>query len=125
MRDNQRSKVYAAERRLSDEGSPQLTKREARAFCKLVCAGMSVPMVAIKWRQGGNHDFYRLGTIHMRFTHKNKLLHELAHYVVQQRYGIGSVQPHGPEFVGILGAMSVVFNNGDPIRWRHETKEVA
>lgn len=128
MRDNQRAKVYAMEARLYGQGSPvRMGKREARQFFKRVCRGLEIEgALALKFRRGGVRNFYRQGeqSIHMMPpVLKMSMLHEIGHYLARARFG-NTIAGHGPEFVGILIALLILFDGYDSRRAFVEASEL-
>ena len=125
MRDNQRQRVYDAERALYPNGEPIMTKQDGRRFFKRVQKALEIPELALVWRRGGKNSYYRTGRNTICVLHANKasILHEIAHHVIYVRYGT-KVAPHGPEFAGVLASMLILFGGQRPTDVQHSFREV-
>jgi hypothetical protein len=111
------------ERRLySDDKVRWMNKRDGRRYFKRVVKALEIEhTLDLKWRRGGVRNYYRKWdrTIRMRVpVRPESLLHEIAHYLVYERFG-SKIEPHGAEFVGILLGLRITFEGLDPRRaWK-------
>ena len=109
MRDNQRERVYSAERNFS---GPLMKPVAARRLVRETCKLLQVTPPKVEVRKGGIRSLYHPGRLRMLPTGNNliaqdALLHELAHHIVHERYGPGL--GHGPHFARIVGSLYTLF----------------